>query len=86
MKSKYESHFLVALNGLDLSKEQTLRIEQSIREIVLREVAHIDNRADMKMSSRFVGHPTWKDLWERGQLAGFWIRGYPDFPAGGPNG
>ena len=82
---KNESLFLVSLEGLNLSKEHEKRIEQGINDLVMKEIAALDFDKDVAISRRFTSHPTWKDLWERGQLAGFWIKGYPEFPSGGPN-
>jgi len=79
-----ETQFVVSLEGLELSKEQKKRIEKGIQDLVLQEIANIDHDVNMKVSKRFTAHPTWEDLWKKGQLAGFWIKGYPDFPPGGP--
>ena len=84
VKKRKEAVFLVSLEGLSLSKDHEKRIEQGIRDLVLKEIATLDYDVNLAVSKRFAGHPTWKDLWDRGQLAGFWVRGYPDFPAGGP--
>ncbi|HEA29017.1 MAG TPA: hypothetical protein ENH91_03325 [Leeuwenhoekiella sp.] len=83
--NKKESLFLVSFEGLNLSKEHEKRIEQGIRDLVMKEIATLDNDKDVAISKRFTNNPTWKDLWDRGQLAGFWIKGYPEFPSGGPH-
>lgn len=80
-KSDEESIFLVSLEGLDLSKDQKKRIEEGIKNLVLKEIAGIDFEGDIKISRRFTGKPGWEDLWKRGQLAGFWIGGFPNFPS-----
>lgn len=83
-KNDEESIFLVSLEGLDLSKDQKKRIEEGIRNLVLKEIAGLDFEGDIKISRRFAGKPTWEELWKMGQLAGFWIGGFPNFPPGGP--
>ena len=84
-KVKKATTFLVSLEGLNLTKDQEKRIEKGIGEIILKEIAMLDNKTDVAITQKFSLHPTWKELWERGQVAGFWIKGYPDFPPGGPN-
>lgn len=83
-KKKAKSIFLVSLEGLDLSAEQKKRIEDGIKNLVLKEIASLDLGGDIKISRRFSGHPSWEDLWKMGQLAGFWVEGVPNFPSGGP--
>ena len=60
------------------------RIEEAIRSLVLKEIAGLDFEGDIKISRRFAGKPTWEELWKMGQVAGFWIGGFPNFPPGGP--
>lgn len=79
-----EDYFLISFEGLDLSKEQKKRIVKNIQELVLKEVAIIDHGGDVKISRNFAGRPTWEELWKWGQLAGFWIQGFPNFPSGRP--
>ncbi len=83
-ESKKENYFLVSFDGLDLTKDQKQRIEKNIQELVMKEIALLDHSGDVKISRKFAGKPTWEDLWKQGQLAGFWIEGFPNFPSGGP--
>lgn len=82
---KNDKTFVVALDGINLDKNQIQRIETGIKDLILKEVAQIDNHGDLLMSNKFAGNPTWEKLWKLGQLAGFWIRGHAEFPTGGPN-
>ena len=82
--AKKQSLFVVSLEGLDLSKEQKKRIEQGIHDLVFKELASIDHDVDFKIGKKFAGRRNWEELWKTGQLAGFWVEGFPNFPGGGP--
>ncbi|GAB3902884.1 hypothetical protein GCM10028803_30330 [Larkinella knui] len=47
------AHFVAALEGIELTKEQHERISSGIQEVVMRELAHIDTQADIAIAKRF---------------------------------
>ena len=47
MKNSYEENqFSISLNGIDLSEKQRQRIDQGVKEVVMRELAAIDHQGD----------------------------------------
>jgi len=47
-----DTQFLVALEGLELSKEQINRIKVGIKSVVMNEVAAIDTKGDLLISDK----------------------------------
>lgn len=74
---KDESLFLVSLEGFGLSKDQKNRIEDSIKGLILKELAAIDNGGDIQISRRFTNDPLWSDYFIKGILLGYQIKGFP---------
>ena len=53
MKTETKStQFLAALEGVELTKEQHARISSGIAQVVMKELASIDNRGDLALSRR----------------------------------
>lgn len=53
MKNEEKStQFLAALEGVQLTKEQHARISTGIAQVVMKELASIDNNGDMALSRR----------------------------------
>lgn len=53
MKSETTStQFLAALDGVELTKEQHARISSGIAQVVMKELASMDNRGDLALSRR----------------------------------
>lgn len=52
MEKQEENKFLVNLDGIHLSEEQKLRINSGIQEIVMRELAQMDNLKDYGISKK----------------------------------
>jgi hypothetical protein len=47
-----DNQFLVALEGIDLTATQRKAIASGIRQVVMRELALIDTKGDLALSSR----------------------------------
>lgn len=47
------AHFVAALEGIELSREQHDRISSGIQEVVMRELARIDTKGDIAVAKRF---------------------------------
>ncbi|MGA0558058.1 hypothetical protein ACO2Q8_15470 [Larkinella sp. VNQ87] len=47
------AHFVAALEGIELTKEQHERISSGIQEVVMRELARIDTKGDLAIAKRF---------------------------------
>jgi hypothetical protein len=53
MKSETTTtQFLAALDGVELTKEQHTRIASGIAQVVMKELASIDNRGDLALSRK----------------------------------
>lgn len=53
MKSETTStQFLAALDGVELTKEQHARISSGIAQVVMKELASIDNRGDLALTRK----------------------------------
>ena len=52
MKTETTTQFLAALEGVELSKEQHARISSGITQMVMKELAGIDNRGDLALSRK----------------------------------
>lgn len=46
------TQFLAALDGVELTKEQHNRIASGIAQVVMKELASIDNRGDLALSRK----------------------------------
>ncbi|MGV3556857.1 hypothetical protein [Larkinella arboricola] len=47
------AHFVAALEGVELSREQHERIASGIQEVVMKELASIDLNGDLAFAKRF---------------------------------
>lgn len=47
------NQFVAALDGIDLTADQAKRISSGIQEVVMRELAHIDNHAEFSLAKQF---------------------------------
>ena len=74
MEKKAENQFLVSLEGLKLSNEQKIKINSGIQDVVMRELAQMDNLDNFaivkKKKSIDVNalHPfIWGIIWDNGK-------------------
>lgn len=76
--SKYikdDAHFVVSLDGLNLSKKQIASIDKGIRDVVLKEIAAIDTKGDVVINKRLDLNP--KTIGVKFPiLAGIWIEDF----------
>ncbi len=56
-KLKDDAHFVVSLDGLNLSDEKIEKINRGIRDVVLKEIASIDTKGDLVMNKRLDLNP-----------------------------
>ena len=57
MEKTPNTSFMALLDGVTLTPEQSKRISSGIQEVVMRELAGIDNHADFSVSKRFQVDP-----------------------------
>ncbi len=57
MAKTTNTQFMASLEGIALSPEQTKRISSGIQEVVMRELAQVDQQAEFSVSKRFTPDP-----------------------------
>ena len=66
---KEDAHFVVSLDGLKLSKAQKERIDNGIKELVMKEIAAIDTKGDLVINQKLGLNPKlprnieWFGIW-----------------------
>ncbi|MBI5915292.1 MAG: hypothetical protein HY842_07940 [Bacteroidetes bacterium] len=78
-KSQEDAVFAVSLDGVNLSDEQLKRIDSGIKEVVMRELAKVDNQGDLVINRKLELNPKFKlPDWLR-PLPGIWIEDFDRF-------
>ena len=70
-----DAHFIVSLDGLNLSKKQLARIDKGIKDIVLKEIASMDTKGDVVLNHRILNNPKFTPL-KIPELAGIWVENF----------
>ncbi len=76
-KQVNDSLFAVALDGVDLNKEQLANIDKGIKEVVMREIAKVDTGGDLVINQKLEGRLERID-WG-GHTMGIWIENIDRF-------
>ena len=74
--SKNDQLFLVSFDDIPLSEEQMRSIDKGIKEVVMRELAQIDNQGDLIINNKLAGNPRLKELNEKlkgSRTLGIWV-------------
>lgn len=64
--------FTVSLEGIDLTDEQVKRIDAGIKDVVMREIASVDHRADLAISRKLTVNPLFKTI-KIPEWFGIWV-------------
>lgn len=71
--SKNDQLFIASLDDIALSEEQMHRIDRGIKEVVMRELAQIDNQGDLVINSKLALNPRFKDNLKGSRTMGIWV-------------
>jgi len=77
-KTKNDAFFAVSLDGIHLTDDQIERIDKGIKEVVSREVAHIDHGGDLVINNKLELNPRFKGF-RFPIIFGIWIETWDIF-------
>lgn len=78
-KSRSDNQFSVSLNGIDLSDAQRKKIDQGIKDVVMREIASIDNQGDFIINGNIGKSPLIEKFKLPPHTMGIWIEQFDDY-------
>ncbi|KIO75806.1 hypothetical protein TH53_18490 [Pedobacter lusitanus] len=73
---KHDAIFTVSLDGIGLTEDQILSLDKKIKEVVMHELAQIDNHGDMVVNARLAVNPRLKGWEWVNRTMGIWIEDY----------
>jgi hypothetical protein len=78
-KVKNDNQFSVSLNGIELSDEQRRRIDKGIKDVVMREIASIDNQGDFIINANIAKSPLLEKFKLPPHTLGIWAEQFESY-------
>lgn len=76
---KDDALFMVSLDGVNFSEDQINRINSGIKDVVMREIAQIDNKGDLIVNKRLDLNPRFKGWEWANRTMGIWIEDFDTY-------